>query len=70
MSYHLMRLRLCRTSYQIIVLMNTSPHPPYDMVLAIDAEFKKIGQEVRLVRLPCTRRCRQTDHRLDPALDA
>lgn len=49
MSYHLMRLRLCRTSYQIIVLMNTSPHPPYDMVLAIDAEFKKIGQEVR----PC-----------------
>lgn len=47
MSYHLMRLRLCRTSYRVIVLMNKSPHPPYDMVLAIDAEFKKIRDEVR-----------------------
>lgn len=42
MSYHIARLRLIEPSYQVIYLMNHTPHPPYEAILAIDEEFKKI----------------------------
>lgn len=44
MSYQLTRLRLIETAYQIIYVMNhtTDVHPPYEAILRIDEEFKKI----------------------------
>ncbi|CED83413.1 Zn(2)-C6 fungal-type DNA-binding domain [Phaffia rhodozyma] len=42
MSYHLARLRTIQTAYQTIYLMNTSVHPPYEDIMAIDGELAKI----------------------------
>jgi hypothetical protein len=47
MSYHLTRLRMTQTSYSIITLVNSSPQPAYEGVLAIDEEFKKVEASVR-----------------------
>jgi hypothetical protein len=46
MSYQLTRLRLIETAYQIIYVMNhtVEPHPPYEAILRIDEEFKKIEE--------------------------
>lgn len=46
MSYHLARLRTIQTAYQTIYLMNTSVHPPYEDILAIDEELSKIPTRV------------------------
>ncbi|KAL7410872.1 hypothetical protein BDY24DRAFT_397888 [Mrakia frigida] len=42
MSYHLTRLRLIETAYQVIYIMNHSPHPPYEAILKVDQEFTDI----------------------------
>jgi len=48
MSYHLTRLRLIETAYQVIYIMNHTPHPPYEAILKIDQEFKEIEKTVSL----------------------
>lgn len=48
MSYHLTRLRLIETAYQVIYIMNHSPHPPYEAILKVDQEFTDIEKTVRL----------------------